>query len=145
MLILSYNVRGLGGDSKLTTLCRILDLNKPKVVAFQETMSGGGKSKEVLKGVLKDWQRETLAAEGHLGGMITSSSPDIFFHNKATFKDVIGIELEDPKIGLHFYLLNVYAPFYDRRSYWETLSKSGALVHDNLILVGDLNLTLTTG
>ena len=68
MLILSYNVRGIGGASKLIALCRILDLNKPKVVAFHETMSGGGKSKELLKGVLKDWKMETLNVEGHLGG-----------------------------------------------------------------------------
>ena len=86
MLILSYNMRGIGGASKLTTIHRILHLNKPKVVAFQETMLGGGKSKDVLKGVLKDWKMETLNAEGHLGGMITSWSPDIFFHNKATSK-----------------------------------------------------------
>ena len=64
--------------------------------------------------------------------------------NRETFKDEIRSELEDPKTRLQFFLLNVYAPFYDR-SYWETLNKVGALDHDNLILAGDLNLTLTAG
>ena len=48
MLILSYNARGIGGASKLTTLCRIIDLKKPKTVALQEITSEGEKTKEVL-------------------------------------------------------------------------------------------------
>ena len=54
MLILSCNVRGIGGASKLIALRRIIDLEKPKVVALQETMSEGGKAKEALKAFLKD-------------------------------------------------------------------------------------------
>ena len=90
MLILSYNVRGLGGSPKLAALCRILELNKAKVVALQETMSEGRKAKEALKTCLRDWQMETLDVEGHSGGMVTTWSPDIIFHNNSTFKDEIG-------------------------------------------------------
>ena len=57
MLILSYNVRGMGGTSKLISLSRIVDLTKPKVVAFQETMLEGGKAKEVLKGLFERTRR----------------------------------------------------------------------------------------
>ena len=55
MLILSYNVRGLGGDPKLAGLRRLIDLKKPKVVALQETMLEGGKARQVLKTCLRDW------------------------------------------------------------------------------------------
>ena len=90
MLILSYNVKGLGGAPELATLRRLLDLKKPKVVALQETMSEGGVSREALKTCLRDWQMETLDAKGHSGGMVTTWSPDIIFHNNSTFKDEIG-------------------------------------------------------
>ena len=70
MLILSYNVRGLGGAHKIVSLGRILDLKRPKVVALQETMTEGGRAKDTLKTHLSDWDMETLAAKGHLGGLL---------------------------------------------------------------------------
>ena len=54
MLILYFNVKRIGGASKLASLRMTIELTKLKVVAFQETMTEGGKAREVLKGVLKD-------------------------------------------------------------------------------------------
>ena len=51
MLILSFNIRGLGGAPKLAALGRILDLKIPKVIALQETMTEGGKAKDALKSI----------------------------------------------------------------------------------------------
>ena len=39
-------------------------------------------------------------------------------------------------------LLNVYAPYNDRKEYWDRVDASGLLNLENLILAGDLNLTL---
>ena len=77
--------------------------------------------------------------------MVTAWSPDIIFHNKSLFKEAIWSELEDEKTYILFYFLNIYAPFYDGRIFLETLSESGALDHEKLIVVGDINLTLTAG
>ena len=115
MLILSYNVRGLGGAPKLAALSRILDLKRPKVVALQETMTEGGRAKDTLKTHLRDWEMKTLDAEGHSRGLLTTWSPAIVCHNKNKFKDAIGTELEDLETGLIFYFLNLYAPFYDMK------------------------------
>ena len=52
-----------------------------------------------------------LGCTGALGGMVTAWIPDIICHNKNTFKDAIGIELEDPKIGLIFLLPEHLCPF----------------------------------
>ena len=82
MLILSYNVKGLGGAPKLAALYRILYLKRPKVVALQETMSEGGETKDSLKNYLRDSQMEILDVDGHSGGLVTTWSPEI--------------ELEDP-------------------------------------------------
>ena len=55
MLILSYNMRGIGGASKLTALRRLLELKTTKIIAIQEIMADGKKAKEALRGFLKDW------------------------------------------------------------------------------------------
>ena len=39
-------------------------------------------------------------------------------------------------------ILNVYGPFYDKKTFWDRLAGFGALDIPNLILGGDLNLTL---
>ena len=41
-------------------------------------------------------------------------------------------------------ILNVYGPFYDRKKFWENLKDFGALEVQNLILGGDLNLTMSS-
>ena len=75
MLVLYYNVRGIGGASKLIALRRILDLKKPKIVAIQETMTDGQRAKEVLGTFLKDWHMETIDVEGHSRGILIAWSP----------------------------------------------------------------------
>ena len=61
---------GIGGASKLTALHRLVDFKNPKIVALQETMADMEKAKEALKACLRDWQMETLDAEGHSGGLV---------------------------------------------------------------------------
>ena len=115
LLLISYNMRGLGGAPKVAALSRILDLRKPKVLALQETMMEGGRAIDTLKTHLRDWEMETLDAEGHSGGLVIAWNPLIVCHNRKKFKDAIGTELEDLETGLIFYFLNLYAPFYDMK------------------------------
>ena len=56
----------------------------------------------------------------------------------------MGTELEDSETGKKYMILNVYGPFYDRTFFGEKLKDSGALEFQNLILGGDLNLTLSS-
>ena len=137
-------MRGIGGASKVTTLRRIIELKKPKIIAIQEAMTDGERAKEIMGAILKDWRMETIDAEGHSRGLLIAWSPEITFYAKSDYKDALGTELEDPKTGIRFFFLNVYGPFYDRRIYWESLANERALDQENLILVGDLNLTLST-
>ena len=87
------------------------------MVALQETMMEVGKAQDTLKSYMRYWQMESLDADGHSGGVGDSMEPRKFCHNKAIFKDSIGTKLEKPETWILFYFLNLYAPFYDRRSF----------------------------
>jgi hypothetical protein len=41
--------------------------------------------------------------------------------------------------------LNIYGPCVDRRDFWTKVVDSGILAHNNLIAVGDFNLTMSVG
>ena len=60
-------------------------------------------------------------------------------------ESAIETKLFDKEIGLNFSLINVYSPFYERKTYWEKIKAEGVLNQPNVILGGDLNLTLTAG
>jgi hypothetical protein len=48
MIVISLNVRGVGGAPKSLSLKRLFDLVKPYIVMIQETMVDGNKAREVF-------------------------------------------------------------------------------------------------
>ena len=108
-------------------------------------MMEGEKVKELLGSFLRDWKMEALSAEGHFDGLVMAWNPNISFQSIGFYKDLIATELEDPETEWHFSFFNAYGPFQNRRQHWETLDTQGALYLPNLILEGDLNLTISVG
>ena len=53
-------------------------------------------------------------------------------------------KLFDKETWINFTLINVYSPFYERKNFWEKNKAEGVFNQPNVILGGDLNLTLTT-
>ena len=68
-------MRGIGGASKVTTLRKIIELKKPKIIAIQETITDGERAKEIMGAILKDWRMETIDAKGHSKGLLNSLEP----------------------------------------------------------------------
>ena len=56
----------------------------------------------------------------------------------------MGTKLEDGETKKQFTILNIYGPFYDRKLFSKKVVDSGALDLPNVIIGGDLNLTLST-
>ena len=46
-------------------------------------------------------------------------------------------------LDLYLSILNVYAPYKNKYLFWDSLSASGLLNSQNLILVGDLNFSMS--
>jgi hypothetical protein len=48
-MFLSHDIRGLGNDSKNSTLCRLVQVNQLDILLLQNTMGEGRKVKGILQ------------------------------------------------------------------------------------------------
>ena len=59
------------------------------------------------------------------------------------YSTMLKIVLKEKAFGISFTMYNVYGPYLDRKGFWEAFFSSGLLESRNVILGGDLNLTLS--
>jgi hypothetical protein len=62
--------------------------------------------------------------------------------NSWASESCLGVDIFLEGLGLELRLLNVYGPYSDRITFWDTLFKKNLLKEKPLILGGDLNLSL---
>ena len=88
------------------------------------------------------WEFCALSSNGLSGGILSGWNPKIF--KCKAFHTVAGILLKASVRGssLNLSILNCYGPYLNRVSFWEATASGGLLSLPNLILAGDLNLTL---
>ena len=113
------------------------------MLLLQETMLEGKKAEELVEECSKDWGMTSSDSDGHSGGSLIVWSLALNLVSFQRYGAVVGTELEDSETGKRFMILNVYGPFYDRKTFWERLEGFGAMEFQDLILGGNLNLTLT--
>ena len=116
---------------------------KPLVILLQEMMMEGAKAIEVIEPGMKDWSFSHINFDGHLGGLLTSWSPDLSKIKIKSYETLLKIVLEDRGPGETFSLYNVYGPYHNKRKFWEFFFSSGLLEPQNMILGGDMNLSLS--
>ena len=56
---------------------------------------------------------------------------------------VLKIVVKEKAIGTNFALYNVYGPYVNRKGFWEAFFSSGMMETRNVIIGGDLNITLS--
>ena len=143
MIILSMNIRGVGGAPKLRALRRIFEIVRPDVILIQETMVPADKAIAVLSKVVGSWHMSAVDAAGRSGGLLTAWNP--FRGIFDIYKSVAGILL----LGRFMHeareikILNCYGPYLDRIPFWNRIQSGGLLRERDLIIGGDLNFTLS--
>jgi len=144
MLILSFNVRGSGGASKMLALKDLIVLVKPDVVLLQETMVDHVHEKDYFLKICPTWSCATIDSVGNSGGLLSGWNPCI--GQLETFQSALGIFLEGRVSSLpdSVTLLNCDGPYKERLSFWQLAENTGVLEEESLIVGGDLNLTLST-
>ena len=113
------------------------------VIFIQETMMEAEKAKEILESWLKGWNFEDISLEGHSRGIITSWNQEYDKVQEEKHSLALKTILKEKAMGNSYALYNVYRPYQYRKGFWEILFSSGILEPANVILGGDLNLTLS--
>jgi hypothetical protein len=54
------------------------------------------------------------------------------------------MEFWDPLLKFSFKVINLYRPYSERISFWDSLAHSGVFLGDNVVLGGDLNFTVSS-
>eukprot|EP01018_Ginkgo_biloba_P010531 Gb_16175 [translate_table: standard] len=106
---------GLTRTPKKLALRRIVDTLKSDILLLQDTLCVGGK-------VVDD-----------LTKMFGGGSLCLW---------MLGVELYSQELGRELLLLNIYGPYSDRISFWESLLNKDFMRRENLIWGGDLNFSL---
>ena len=144
MLILSLNVRGLGGKTKSLSLRSLFSSLKPDFILLQETMCSAPPALFAFSKILPSWEFCAISAHGLSGGLLSAWNPQKArcraFHTCAGL--LLEASIRGSPVPLH--ILNVYGPYRDRVCFWDKALRGGLLNLPGLIIGGDLNLTLHT-
>ena len=142
MKILTLNVRDLGGLAKHKSLQNLLVSLSPDLILLQETMTNSHPALLAFSKLRPGWEYCALSSSGLSGGLLATWNP-LCFKIKA-FRTVSGILLKAHVRGssLNLSLLNCYGPYTNRETFWDLVVQGGLLNEPNLVLAGDLNLTL---
>jgi hypothetical protein len=139
MILLSLNIRGVGGPLQLASLKRLLEKTRPPVVLLQETLVDSRKSRNFMNFLRPDWLVCTVSAVGTSSGLLATWDSTMFELSPVLSLGGIfltGMCLETKR---KLAILNTYGPCKERRQFWEKLDNVGILATKDLILAGDLN------
>ena len=114
MLILSLNIRGVGGPHKKCALGRLVSSLKPDIILLQETMAESCKAIDFMSGIVGNWFMSAIDAVGLFGGLLLAWDP-----KKASFdafNSYASISLQGRIVGDSqiVKVVNVYGPYVDR-------------------------------
>ena len=115
---------------------------KPMVIILQKTMMEGTKYKEYLEAWLKEWIFFHISSDGYSRELVTAWSPDFVEIMMEKHNTVLKTVLKEISYGEFYAFYNVYGPYHNRKVLWEEFFSFGLLEPKNMIMGGDLNLTL---
>jgi endonuclease/exonuclease/phosphatase family metal-dependent hydrolase len=142
MILLSLNIRGVGGTLKKASLRRLLDKTLPDIIFLQETLVDEQRARVFLSTLRPLWFVCVVNSVGKSGGLLAAWDPTKF--DLEPFLSCGGILLTGTccENKRQLTLLNVYGPCMDIITFWDKVSALGLLAGMNLIVVGDFNFTL---
>ena len=141
MILLSLNVRGVGGALKSASMHRLITKVNPDIIFLQETLVAEDKARLFMHKFVPNCYMCVVSLVGNSGGLLATWDP-----NKVTLDPTLcgggillsGVTLETQRV---INLLNVYGPCFERFSFWDRLVSKWMLATKTLIPAEDLNFT----
>lgn len=84
MILLSLNIRGVGGALKKASLRRLIDTIHPSIIFLQETLVDAPCSRSFINGLNPAWFASVVNSVGTSGDLLVAWDPALF-----DFKDFI--------------------------------------------------------
>ena len=146
MQFVSWNCRGLGSKSKEEAVRDLVRMTSPEVLLIQETKMEELETIQASKIFWKKGDGRAVSARGPSGGLATfwnSKNLDLLEDHITTHW--LFTKLNHRDSGHQISLFNIYAPalLSEKRECWDSLkSFLSSNRHDNIILAGDMNVTL---
>lgn len=139
--VISLNIRGLGDDPKYHCLREMLVSMNPFIFFAQETMSDRTKAINMFLRIKRNWHVAATNSCGCSGGLLVMWNPS--FASFKAYSFFGGILLHGRLRGMDhtFNFINLYAPYVNRRSFWDRMVMTGIFHLHNLIIMGDFNAT----
>jgi len=143
MKILSFNCRGLANPSKKSSLRRVIDLNCLDVILLQETLGLSDDVTKSLELLLPGWKFVAIDVNGRSGGLASGWRLSVCrCDNFWSIRSGLGLQLFSTDLGMVVIVLNIYGPYINRVPFWDSLLSNDFVLNRDLILGGDLNLSL---
>ena len=122
MMILSPNVRGLGGKTKLSRLCSLFHSLCPDMILLQETMCSTFPALYAFSKLLPNWEFCATSASGLSGGLLTAWNPRMV--RCRAYETPTGILVKAKFRGMVDILdiINCYGPYKDREIFWDRIN-----------------------
>ena len=118
MILLSINIKGVGGPLKQASLKRIIDQTQPSLIFLQETLVEASIARDFMYLLRPSWLSCAASSVGTSGGLLATWDPTFF--NLSPMLSPGGILLSETSLELDrpINLLNVYGPSVDRKDFW---------------------------
>jgi len=146
MKVISWNCRGLGSKGREEAMIDLISLHQPDILLIQETKLEETAFLQISKKFWKKNGAAALSSRGASGGI-------------GTLWDDRKYDVMDTKISSHWILtvlrqintntlvsiFNIYAPnsYGEKTNCWNLIREERSNLQGNVILAGDLNLTLS--
>ena len=146
MQFVSWNCRGLGSNSKEEAVKDLVRMSSLEILLIQETKMEEPETIQASKKFWKKGEGRAVNARGASGGLATfwnSTTLDLL-EDHSTIHWLF-TKFQHTASGLQISLFNIYAPILlsEKRECWDSLNSFlSTNLHDNLVLAGDMNVTL---